>query len=91
MPISVIRKMRFLDPASFNTFGASGGEAAPLRRVCGRGNIPMEQDSVLFGLRVGHGNCRYKGLRIGMKRVAEKSILASQLYQFAEIENGYAV
>src|SRR5438874_9503395 len=79
--------------AFFDRDRATSVEDAALRRPERAGDVAGQDYALPLALedRVGDGDSRKQGLRIGMKRVLVDLIAVGQLHELAEVHHGNAV
>ena len=82
---------RGLLPADGLDLRAAGVEAAPRRRVHGRGDIALEDDALAGAARVGHGHGGEQGPGVGVQRPGVERFGRGQLHDLAQVHHPDAV
>ena len=85
MAVSVVDELGSDLFADIHAARAARMELAALGRICGTGNVPLQDNAFDLIVRIGHRYSGEKRLRIGMHGVIEDILLVSHLHKVSEV------
>ena len=91
MTVTIVFVLRRDRLAYFHAMRTARVEFTAFRRVCGAGNIALQNNSLDFVMRVGHGHCGQQRARIRVHGVGENILFIPHFHKVAQIHNAYAV